>query len=373
MKKRKLNLFFGTKTLLSIVLLVSTVVFNGCYEKENIDVVEEIEPQPAAYYIAGVVTDYNSGGALQGASVNIEGYPTVSTGQFGQFCVKLDDQVPNPAGYTVKISYNGYDEVTRQIYISTVGQGLTCITTANTSLRVTGTITSTPSVEADKSVSAEETVAAATMLADKIDEVVLNQEAKEVLIEELTTAIPEEVKGDIGLITVGTPDVQAGAGGVVNVSTVVSFTGAVSSLKATQMTYAYNLISGFEVTDDIQEVAAPVKSAKSAGDKISDATLIALFETAVAAELNMSKGFATTTTSVDYSIPAGKKVVGYEIKDGIVIERHTFLINGKYISGLVAVHKGTSVVPRYVNLPADTHDAHDGTGHDPNAGGGSGE
>jgi hypothetical protein len=361
-KSRKLNLFFGGKTLLSLVLLVGTVVFSGCYEKESIDVVEKTEPQPAAYYIAGVVTDYNSGGILQEARVTVGG-TSVITGTNGEFSVKLniaDGQSPNPEGYTVSIHKDGYDDVTRQIYVSAVGQGLTSITTANVSLRVTGTST-VPSAGGANPASSGEITQVLSALTDVIE--IISD-------EDLTTGIPDNVKNAIGQVTVGQPDIQVGDG-VVNVNTAMSFEKGVTAQDIEKMTYVYNLVSGFEVTGDIEEVNPT--TVKSAGDKINDATLIAIFEASVAAELNMSKGFVTTVATVDYPIPAGKKVVGYKIKDQIVIERYTYLINGKYISGLVAFYEATVVEPEYEDLPADTHDSHDGHGHDPNAGGGSGE
>jgi hypothetical protein len=377
MKRKFLNSGFGTKTLLGIVFLICTTVFSGCYEKESIDVEEITPPQPVSYYIAGVVTDYNSGGVLSGAGVSIAGYTAVTTGEFGQFSVKLNDETPNPEGYTVKISYNGYDEVIRQVYISAVGQGLISITTANVALRVTGTGTGTPPPpveDANKTVSTAETATAATGLADDINQNLLSTEKKEQLVESISGNIPGNVKDAIGQVTVGTATVVAGQDGVINVSTPVSFAGSVKAQDASQMTYAYNLVSGFEVRGDIKEVSAPsTKSTKSAGDKISDATLIALFESAVAAELNMSKGFSAVAATVNYPIPAGKKVVGYTITDRIELQYHTYLINGKYVSGPVAVYVITSVIPVYEDLPADTHDSHDGSGHDPNMGGGSGE
>ncbi|MDR1882022.1 MAG: DUF3869 domain-containing protein [Prevotella sp.] len=366
MRSKILNFKYGTKSVSIIILAICSAVFTGCYERENIIVTIPEEMPPAEYWIAGVVTDYNSGGALKNAKVQVDDDSETPVGNYGEFSIKISDDAPKTSGYTVKFSCDGYVDAVRRVYISSVVPGLISIVTVNAALTQPGT-TATPPPPAinisdeEKTLSDEEKENAA----NKIKQEATGAEKLAELENSITENVPEDIKQAVGEVIVETPTITPKDDGSLEISTQVKFSGnGVTQEDTMDMTYTYNSVSGFQVVDDLEEIDKP--QTKAAGDKITDASVIVLFEAAVANTLNMSKGFANTPVVVSKPIPSGKKVVGYNIVNIVKTEKYVFLINGIYICGPVAVYTVSTLEPVYEDLPADTHGAR------PNAGGGSG-
>ena len=345
--------------LVLITIMAFSGILVGCYEKDGID--EEGGNLPAIYHIAGVVTDYNYGGALEGVTVKVAGdYAEVTTGENGEFSIKLGAINPAAEGYAVTYTLDGYDTVTKQVFISAVSNGLTSITTANVALRVTGTSSENPAAPpvegADPTVDEEEL----NEVLDEISEAAaatVTEEIKEELKNEITAAIGDAA----GEITFGETVTEKTEDGQLQVTTPVTFT---NSVAAATMTYPYALTTGFEVVGDIEEVANP--SSRAIGSPITDPTTIANFKKSVASELNLSEGFSTVPASIQFPVLNGRRVIGYKTISRVETKKHTYLINGKYLSGKASTYTSTTVVPMY-----DSHDSHDTHGNN-NAGGGAG-
>lgn len=350
-KSKALNL--SAKLVALAFIMVCSNLLVSCYEKSELDL---DTTQPAAiYYIAGVVTDYNYGGVLKGVTVKV-GDQTATTGNYGEFSIRLGDITPAAEGYAVTYSLDGYDTATNVVYITAVAEGLSSITTANVALRVSGTATENPAAPpvegADTSVDKAEIEAVSAEIEELI---ALTEEAKEEMANEIAALLGASTVGEI---TVGEIETTIEEDGSVLASTPVSFENPVI---VPTMTYPYTITSGFEVVGDIESVAKPVTRAV-----ITDGTAIANFKKSVASELNMSEGFKAVAETVTLSVPTGYGVMGYKIIKKFVTKRHTYLINGEYLSGMATTEESTKIEPQY-----DSHNSHDAHGSNPNAGGGA--
>jgi len=361
MKMKRKALDFSTKLALAMIMLCSAL-FVSCNDDDDVDV--EGKEQLPVYYIAGIVTDRNSGGALKGVKVGInDDYADATTDDNGMFTFELGAITPNKDGYTLTYSLNGYDTETKHVSIEMISEGIS-ITFANIALLVTGTSIENPvapPVEgADTTVSEQELEDVKEELNDKVS-AVFTEEVKEELKNEIVAAISggSETTGEI---TVGEPVIVINENGQIESTVPVTFEKATT---ATSISYPYTATTGFEVIGGIEVAAQP--TSRAIGDIITDPTTIATFKKCVANELNMSEGFSTKSTAISYPVPAGYQVVGYKMVSRMETKKHTYLINGQYLSGKASTYTVTEVVPEY-KYNGDSHDAH---GNNPNAGGGS--
>lgn len=336
-----------------VMIMVCSGLFVSCYEKEEIDL--EGQKPAAVYYIAGVVTDYSYGGALKGAKVKVTGdFAEATTGENGEFSIKLGAITPAAEGYTVTYSRSGYKTATKQVYISAVGDGLSSITTASIALRAEGSTIENPPAPA---VDAKETEATEEDKAEVIEKMadVFTEEVKAELKNEIANALPANV--NIGNVTFEDIKVEVTSDGKIQTTAPVTFANAAA---VTTMTYPYTQTTGFEVVGGL-----------TVSDNLTraiDQETIDNFEKSAANELNMPAGFSSVVSSIQQSVPTGYKVAGFKIIDTLKFKEFTFLINGQYVTGNVSYFDSIIIVPLYESHNGDRHDAH---GFNPNAGGGS--
>ncbi len=111
--------FFSLNAKLALAVLAVGTMFTGCYDSENGDVNKPYVAPDPVYYVAGTVTDLETGEALD-AAVSIDGgEPVTAVG--GNYSIKTTDG----DNKTVTVTMEGYQDVTRTINIPTVGKGET--------------------------------------------------------------------------------------------------------------------------------------------------------------------------------------------------------------------------------------------------------
>ena len=110
--------FFSLNAKLALAVLAVGTMFTGCYDSENGDVNKPYVAPDPVYYVAGTVTDLETGEALA-ATVSVDGKTATAVG--GNYSIKTT------AGdnKTVTVTMAGYQDVTRTINIPTVGKGET--------------------------------------------------------------------------------------------------------------------------------------------------------------------------------------------------------------------------------------------------------
>ena len=110
--------FFFLNAKLALAVLAVGTMFTGCYDSENGDVNKPYVAPDPVYYVAGTVTDLETGEALA-ATVSVDGKTATAVG--GNYSIKTT------AGdnKTVTVTMAGYQDVTRTINIPTVGKGET--------------------------------------------------------------------------------------------------------------------------------------------------------------------------------------------------------------------------------------------------------
>lgn len=110
--------FFSLNAKLALAVLAVGTMFTGCYDSENGDVNKPYVAPDPVYYVAGTVTDLETGKALD-AAVSIDGgEPVTAVG--GNYSIKT-----TAGSKTVKVSMADYQDVERTINIPTVGKGET--------------------------------------------------------------------------------------------------------------------------------------------------------------------------------------------------------------------------------------------------------
>ncbi len=109
---------FGLNAKLALAMLAVGTMFTGCYDSEDGDVNKPYVAPDPVYYVAGTVSDVETGEALD-ATVSVDGTTVTAVG--GNYSIKTT------AGdnKTVTVTMEGYQDVTRTINIPTVGNGET--------------------------------------------------------------------------------------------------------------------------------------------------------------------------------------------------------------------------------------------------------
>ncbi len=108
--------FFSINAKLALAVLAVSTMFASCYDSENGDVTKPYTPQPAAYYVAGTITDVETGEALNNAIVKVNGA-----------LVELTDGSYLTSGIegtnTVEVTCDDYKPATRKVTIPKVAAG----------------------------------------------------------------------------------------------------------------------------------------------------------------------------------------------------------------------------------------------------------
>lgn len=113
--KMKSKLFSLNAKLALAVLAVSTM-FASCYDSENGDVTKPYTPLPAAYYVAGTITDLETGEALNDVSVSVNG---ADPKEFNGYYSSVAKEGLN----TITFELAGYNTVTREVDIEKISDG----------------------------------------------------------------------------------------------------------------------------------------------------------------------------------------------------------------------------------------------------------
>lgn len=104
------SIFSGLSAKLALALL-AVGSMTSCYEKEEVDVKEEVKPNPT-YYIVGNVTEASSGKALQ-VTVQVDGQDVQTDGNgYYRTEVKVNDNVQS---FTVVADVKGYIKATKTV------------------------------------------------------------------------------------------------------------------------------------------------------------------------------------------------------------------------------------------------------------------
>lgn len=113
--KMKSKLFSLINAKLALAVLAVGTLFTSCYDSENGDVTKPYTPQPAAYFVAGTITDFETGMPLA-ATVKVNGAAaTVLDGNYTATAIAGEN--------TVEVSCTDYQTVTRRVKIPTVADG----------------------------------------------------------------------------------------------------------------------------------------------------------------------------------------------------------------------------------------------------------
>lgn len=114
--KMKSN-FLGISAKLALAILAVGATFTSCYDSENGDVSKPYTPEPAKYVVTGYVTDFETGAAIEGATVTIGS--TTATTTAGEYTITSN----SPLSGTVTIVKADYLEVTRTLTMETISTG----------------------------------------------------------------------------------------------------------------------------------------------------------------------------------------------------------------------------------------------------------
>ena len=118
------SIFSSLNAKLALAVLAVGTMFTSCYDSENGDVTIPTEPAKPTYTVNGVVTDFKTGEAIEGATVTIAAVGTATTDATGSYSY----QGENPVVGQITIAATGYREVNRTISMPTVETGAVVFT-----------------------------------------------------------------------------------------------------------------------------------------------------------------------------------------------------------------------------------------------------
>ena len=76
---------FGLGAKMALALLAVGMTVTSCYDSENVDIIQPDQPVAPKYYIAGNITDAETGDIVTNATVTIDGTAvTLTNGAFNQ-------------------------------------------------------------------------------------------------------------------------------------------------------------------------------------------------------------------------------------------------------------------------------------------------
>lgn len=121
--------FFGLNAKLALAVLAVGTMFTGCYDSENGDVVKPYEPADPVYYVAGTITDAETGAPLN-AEVTVNGVSATITD--GNYSAK--GQVGENTVSVKMAGYNNDEAVERKVKIDAVAAGQAYTAVVNVAL-----------------------------------------------------------------------------------------------------------------------------------------------------------------------------------------------------------------------------------------------
>ena len=110
---------FGLNAKLALAVLAVSTMFASCYDSENGDVPQPYEPEPAAYYVAGTITDLETGAPLA-ATISVDGQTATATADGGAYSIKLT--APGD-GKVLTVEMDGYVAASRTFNVPTMQDG----------------------------------------------------------------------------------------------------------------------------------------------------------------------------------------------------------------------------------------------------------
>lgn len=325
--KMKSNLFGYSAKLALAVLAVCGTMFTSCYESDDADKISLPGFGTPEYYVAGTITDANTGSLLSSATVTVDGANVVTDN--ATFKQKISSYTD--AAIKVVVSANGYFTVTKNVYLNEVKNGGVYIAEASAALMPVDAVVLEPS-EADPS---------PTAVKDAVD-----------ALPALTA-----VNVTVDNVSFGTPTSKE-ENGIVENTLPATFKNNVSSLPADAQYVVYD---GFELIGEVQ--SDPISRADANANEKT------VFLNSVTKKLGKKHGFTQRVGT--FTIPAwgNYSAAGFKAIYNMVPRTYKVTIDGKSVSGTVVSQEGVMLYPSYYNH--DTHNYHDGTGINPNAGGGS--
>lgn len=118
------SIFSNVSAKLALAVLAVGTMFTSCYDSENGDVTVPTKPAEPTYTVNGVVTDFRTGEAIEGATVAIASVGTETTDATGSYTY----QGTAPVNGQITISAAGYRDVVRTIKMPTVETGAVVFT-----------------------------------------------------------------------------------------------------------------------------------------------------------------------------------------------------------------------------------------------------
>lgn len=121
--------FFGLNAKLALAVLAVGTMFTSCYDSENGDVVKPYEPADPVYYVAGTITDVETGEPLN-AQVTVNGVAaTITDGNYS-----ASGQVGENTVSVTMAGYNNDQPVERKVNIEAVAAGQSYTAVVNVAL-----------------------------------------------------------------------------------------------------------------------------------------------------------------------------------------------------------------------------------------------
>ena len=122
---------FGLGAKMALALLAVGMTVTSCYDSENVDIIQPDQPVAPKYYIAGNITDAETGDIVTNATVTIDGTAvTLTNGAFNQE-VSVGDA---GASFVVAVVADGYRDVSRTIFFPAMGNGTVTVGNADFAL-----------------------------------------------------------------------------------------------------------------------------------------------------------------------------------------------------------------------------------------------
>jgi len=321
--KMKSNVFGHSAKLALAILVFCGGLLTSCYQKEDIDIPSSA---PAEYYIAGTITDANTGALVSAATVTVGGVNVpVTNGTF-----KSNKLTYTTSAITVVITPTDgskYYTFTKQVYLNRVNQGAVFIADVSVALITKG----------------DYVVVTEVPLIPPVGDV------NDALTDAIIKPTPDLSDGNVGDVTFGTV-VKANGTDRVTVEYPFSFENYITSGNVKYISY-----DGFEFVGGITGASAEDRE---------------IIENSVAIRIGKSVGITQNVKTVFLPQWGSYSISGYKAKYTLVAKSYACSINGKTYTFTVVYMEDVTILGTYFNH--STGDAHDGHGQNPNAGGGSG-
>ena len=316
------SVFFGYSAKMALALLAAGAM-TSCYEKEEVEKTPEQKLPPAEYYIQGNVTSAETGEALPGASVAVNGAIQSVNGD-GYF---VTDDLKNAGTYKVTAALADYYDAVKTVKLPPTKDGGICIASADFFMIP---VYVEPEPE------------------DPERPGLPDEEQMKDAVKGATTTIAEAM----GL---GTDEVDEYLEiDVNNNKAVLTVPAEVETAVGESKTLTLPYFVGFSSTID-RDYMAPTKAAATDGE-----AWLAQAQMALNIPYGMKNiGYTTTFPGLE-----GQSINGYKLTIMYQIQNFTFY----GITGQVMYQAAWQAEPTY-----ESHDNHNGHGSNPSAGGGTGK